>query len=87
MNAFTILADRVRAANSHRGGVRVGFALLRWIAMLVVTFTGLLAITFFIGRKIPIDPVLAILGDRASAAAYAAARAQLGLDKRSSINS
>ncbi|WP_235023404.1 ABC transporter permease [Caballeronia glebae] len=49
--------------------------------MLAVTFTGLLAITFFIGRKIPIDPVLAILGDRASASAYAAARLRLGLDK------
>ncbi|WP_235012094.1 ABC transporter permease [Caballeronia catudaia] len=49
--------------------------------MLAITFTGLLAITFFIGRKIPIDPVLAILGDRASASAYAAARLQLGLDK------
>jgi peptide/nickel transport system permease protein len=55
--------------------------LARWIAMLAVTFTGLLAITFFIGRKIPIDPVLAILGDRASASAYAAARLELGLDK------
>ncbi|WP_235024149.1 ABC transporter permease [Caballeronia cordobensis] len=49
--------------------------------MLAITFTGLLAITFFIGRKIPIDPVLAILGDRASASAYAAARLRLGLDK------
>ncbi len=67
--------------NAHRGGVRVLGALVKWIAMLVVTFTGLLAITFFIGRKIPIDPVLAILGDRASATAYAAARVQLGLDK------
>jgi peptide/nickel transport system permease protein len=67
--------------NVHRGGVRVAGALVKWIAMLVVTFTGLLAITFFIGRKIPIDPVLAILGDRASATAYAAARVQLGLDK------
>ncbi len=26
---------------------------------------GLLAVTFFIGRVIPIDPVLAIVGDRA----------------------
>lgn len=49
--------------------------------MLLITFTGLLAITFFIGRKIPIDPVLAILGDRASETAYAAARLRLGLDK------
>ncbi|SAK63002.1 binding-protein-dependent transport system inner membrane protein [Caballeronia catudaia] len=68
--------DRASAAN-----VRVLLALARWITMLAITFTGLLAITFFIGRKIPIDPVLAILGDRASASAYAAARLQLGLDK------
>jgi hypothetical protein len=34
-----------------------------------------------IGRKVPIDPVLAILGDRASADAYAAERIALGLDK------
>jgi peptide/nickel transport system permease protein len=68
--------NRASAANG-----RVLFALARWIAMLAITFTGLLAITFFIGRKIPIDPVLAILGDRASASAYAAARLRLGLDK------
>ena len=42
---------------------------------------GLLALTFVIGRKVPIDPVLAILGDRASAGAYAAERIALGLDK------
>ncbi|WP_082862387.1 ABC transporter permease [Caballeronia hypogeia] len=71
----------MRAASSRRGGVRIVLALARWIAMLAITFLGLLAITFFIGRKIPIDPVLAILGDRASAAAYAAARLRLGLDK------
>ncbi|WP_096031884.1 ABC transporter permease [Caballeronia calidae] len=71
----------MRAASARRGGVRIALALLRWIAMLAITFTGLLAITFFIGRKIPIDPVLAILGDRASATAYAAARLRLGLDK------
>jgi peptide/nickel transport system permease protein len=73
--------NTVTLVGSHRGGVRIALALARWIAMLAVTFTGLLAITFFIGRKIPIDPVLAILGDRASATAYAAARLRLGLDK------
>ena len=80
MSAVTFI-ERVRAMSAHRGGVRIGAALAHWIAMLVITFTGLLAITFFIGRKIPIDPVLAILGDRASASAYAAARLRLGLDK------
>jgi len=72
---------RLRALTARRRGVRWTLALARWAAMLVITFTGLLAITFFIGRKIPIDPVLAILGDRASASAYAAARLELGLDK------
>ncbi len=71
----------MRALAARRSGVRMTLRFARWIAMLAVTFTGLLAITFFIGRKIPIDPVLAILGDRASATAYAAARLELGLDK------
>nr|WP_087642470.1 ABC transporter permease [Caballeronia choica] len=73
--------DRMRALAARRSGVRMTLRFARWVAMLAVTFTGLLAITFFIGRKIPIDPVLAILGDRASATAYAAARLELGLDK------
>ncbi|VXB91090.1 D-ala-D-ala transporter subunit; membrane component of ABC superfamily [Burkholderia sp. 8Y] len=81
MTPHPTVLDRLRAANGNRGGARIALAFARWIAMLAVTFTGLLAITFFIGRKIPIDPVLAILGDRASASAYAAARVQLGLDK------
>ncbi|SAL46073.1 binding-protein-dependent transport system inner membrane protein [Caballeronia terrestris] len=73
--------DRIRALSERRRGVRWILLLARWITMLLITFTGLLAITFFIGRKIPIDPVLAILGDRASETAYAAARLRLGLDK------
>jgi peptide/nickel transport system permease protein len=77
----TSTVERVRALAARRADVRMTLRLARWIAMLAVTFTGLLAITFFIGRKIPIDPVLAILGDRASASAYAAARLELGLDK------
>jgi len=60
-----------------QGGVR----LAGWVLTLATTFAGLLAVTFFIGRKVPIDPVLAVLGDRASASAYAAARAQMGLDQ------
>ena len=35
-----------------------------------LTFLGLLAITFFIGRVVPIDPVLAVVGDRATPAQY-----------------
>jgi peptide/nickel transport system permease protein len=36
----------------------------------IITFVGLTAVTFIIGRVMPADPVLAIVGDRASAAVY-----------------
>ncbi len=46
-----------------------------------LTFLGLLAITFFIGRIVPIDPVLAVVGDRASNELYEATRVAMGLDR------
>ena len=45
-----------------------------------LTFLGLLAITFVIGRVVPIDPVLAVVGDRASKETYDAVRLAMGLD-------
>lgn len=50
-------------------------------ASLLATFLGLLFVTFIIGRVIPIDPVLAIIGERATQAQYEAAREALGLDR------
>lgn len=50
------------------------------ILSLAITFLGLLAVTFVIARVVPIDPVLSILGERATAAQIAEARARLGLD-------
>lgn len=47
---------------------------------LAITFLGLLAVTFIISRVVPVDPVTAILGERATAAQIAEARARLGLD-------
>lgn len=55
-------------------------SLLRLAVTVVVTFLGLLAVTFFIGRVVPIDPVLAAVGDRASTETYEAVRRQMGLD-------
>ena len=52
----------------------------RFMVVLVTTYLGLLAVTFFIGRVIPIDPVLAVLGDRAPASAIARVRQEMGLD-------
>ncbi len=45
----------------------------------LLTFLGLLFVTFFIGRVVPIDPVLAAVGDRASAEVYDQVRMELGL--------
>ena len=48
---------------------------------ITITFVGLTAITFIIGRVMPADPVLAIVGDRASKDVYEAMYFKLGLDK------
>mgnify|MGYP003835806747 CR=1 FL=1 len=56
-------------------------ALARFAFVTAVTFLGLLAITFFIGRVVPIDPVLAVVGDRATKEVYDAAREAMGLDR------
>jgi peptide/nickel transport system permease protein len=54
---------------------------LAFIVTVSLTFLGLLAITFFIGRVVPIDPVLAAVGDRATPEVYEVARKEMGLDK------
>ena len=46
-----------------------------------MTFFGLLLVTFLIGRIVPVDPVLAVVGDRASQSVYDKAFIELGLDK------
>ncbi len=51
------------------------------VLSLSLTFIGLTAITFVIGRVMPADPVLAIVGDRASQEVYDQVFLQLGLDK------
>ena len=81
MDLQLTVSQRARRALANHAGVRRGWLFVRWLLMLVVTFIGLLGVTFFIGRKIPIDPLLAMLGERASPQAYAAARLSLGLDK------
>lgn len=54
---------------------------LRFLIIIVTTYLGLLAVTFFIGRVIPIDPVLAVLGDRAPAHVVERTRELLGFNK------
>ncbi len=51
------------------------------VVTLLLTFIGLTAITFTIGRVMPADPVLAVIGDRAPQAAYERVFKEMGLDK------
>jgi len=44
-----------------------------------LTFLGLLLVTFLIGRVVPIDPVLAAVGDRAPVEVYQRVKQELGL--------
>ena len=60
---------------------RVAWPLLRLLLSLAVTFFGLLLVTFLIARVVPIDPVLAVVGERASPETYQAAFKALGLDR------
>ena len=66
---------------SVRGGVKAARGIARSLAAVAATLVGLLLVTFFIGRVLPIDPVLAIVGERASQEAYEAARTAMGLDR------
>ncbi len=49
------------------------------LGSVLLTFLGLLLITFLIGRVVPVDPVLSAVGDRASHDTYEQARRELGL--------
>jgi peptide/nickel transport system permease protein len=59
----------------------IGWCIARIIASAVPTLCGLLVATFLIARVVPVDPALAILGDRASPTSYAEVRRELGLDQ------
>ncbi len=50
-------------------------------ASLPITLFGLVLITFLIGRVVPIDPVLAVVGDRAPQDVVEQTRHEMGLDR------
>ncbi len=55
--------------------------LLQGIISIFCTLLGLAALTFFIGRLLPVDPVVAVIGDNASQEAWKQMYHQLGLDQ------
>ncbi|MCO5091232.1 ABC transporter permease [Bosea sp. (in: a-proteobacteria)] len=56
-------------------------ALLASAATIPITLLGLTLVTFLIGRVMPVDPVLAIVGDRAPQELVARMRLEMGLDR------
>jgi len=56
-------------------------ALGRFALAIVLTYLGLLAVTFVIGRVIPVDPVLAVVGDHAPEYVMKRVREEMGLNK------
>jgi len=75
----TLVAAGLRSGWARRAASPAG-RVLRVLLSVLLTFLGLTIVTFIIGRVVPIDPVLAIVGDHASAQTYARVRAEIGLD-------
>jgi peptide/nickel transport system permease protein len=75
--------ERAHATGAGRGLLPLALAAkaARVAVSIALTFLGLTAITFVIGRVVPIDPVIAIVGDRASQETYERVRLELGLDR------
>lgn len=80
--AGRMAAGRARSPSRARGRAAGALrALANGLLTLILTFFGLTAVTFAIGRLMPADPVLAVVGNRASEAAYQKVFLEMGLDK------
>ncbi len=71
---------RLKERNQHRKKSRL-YKAARFLASAAVTLFLLLALTFIIGRMLPVDPVLSIVGPDADNYTYELVRQELGLDK------
>jgi peptide/nickel transport system permease protein len=75
----------VQTTEVRRGGGKAALAALRKVAasfaVILTTLLGLLVITFVVGRMVPADPVIAVIGDQADQATYERVYKQMGLDQ------
>ncbi len=71
----------VGRSQNMRRNKRILQSIASFVLAIVLTYLGLLAVTFFIGRVMPVDPVLAVVGDSASEATIAKVREEMGLNK------
>ncbi|MBA8899390.1 ABC transporter permease [Phyllobacterium sp. P30BS-XVII] len=77
---MTTTDTQLEARRSGAWVSSLALAIGRFVLIGAITFLGLLAVTFFIGRVIPIDPALAIVGDRAPAHVVERIREEYGLN-------
>lgn len=80
MSLATAAGTETYEGARRRALLRIGWGIARFVLTVAVTLLGLLAVTFIIGRVVPIDPVLAIVGDRAPQRVYLRVREEMGLD-------
>lgn len=73
--------DPARPKTRLRVSPRDFLGAARNAAELSITLFGLILVTFLIGRTLPIDPILAIVGDKATPDVVARVKTELGLDR------
>lgn len=75
------LSDLAPRRNARLRLPRWAVPALRGGLSVALTLLGLLALTFFIGRVLPFDPIAAVVGEKADASVYENVRIKLGLDQ------
>jgi peptide/nickel transport system permease protein len=65
----------------RRREVRFAVRLISWLGSLALSLAALLLVTFAFTHISPVDPVIRVVGDKASEATYTAAKHALGLDR------
>jgi peptide/nickel transport system permease protein len=83
MTTHEIMEDVEEADRDREAGPVLQFlaATVRLIISVAITLLGLVTLTFFISRLLPLDPVIAMLGDNVSQEAYDTMYRKLGLDQ------
>lgn len=81
--SMALRSMRLYLKEAPKAGGKKGkfFRMLRFVASALVTLVLLVSLTFIIGRMLPVDPVLSIVGPDADNATYMMVKEQLGLDK------
>ena len=75
------MSDATTDGGRESALLRLLWKAAKLLATVALTFLGLLVVTFLIGRVVPVDPVLAVIGDRAPKSVYDRVFVELGLDR------